>query len=400
MADPYLVQAAKDYNIPLGVLEGIAVTEAQDWATIAPGEGSVGRLQVNPVHAAEVQQQMGVSWQEFVRRPDLQIKFWVPKLAAAWNQAKAQGATDEQAAWHVVKNVQAPIESRQPVQVQSILQNLGAQGGGATMTNGQTATTNKALQTLIDNITKGWAGSELERTNADWLFGNLSADLQALVMGTGGDTQGLEARRVGVEEARLGFDMEKWIADAEKDVQDRGWYVAATNFANKITQAQEGRATAEFAQQYERQFAPEGMTTLPYTGEQSAAATYMKARGLPYEPKPAVELPTTNLPRDPWALLQMAGQAVPQAPELSYTPPALPTGMGAGAQGGEVPAYAPPPTTGYGGQSVDVTAGAAMQPGAGYAPMTLDVQILQEALRRVFGRGSLLGGPPMTRIGR
>ena len=54
MPDQRLVDAAREYNVPLGVLEGIAATEGISWDTVNPDEGSVGRFQIHPTHAAVI----------------------------------------------------------------------------------------------------------------------------------------------------------------------------------------------------------------------------------------------------------------------------------------------------------------------------------------------------------
>lgn len=127
MPDPLLVEAAEKYGIPLGVLEGLAVTEGMTWDLVAPGEGSVGRLQIHPIHAAVIKEQFGLEWGELRNRPDIQIAFQVPRLAQAWNGAKGQGGTDAEAAWAVVM-LQAPADEYKPRQYESIMQALGYPG--------------------------------------------------------------------------------------------------------------------------------------------------------------------------------------------------------------------------------------------------------------------------------
>jgi len=107
------------------------------------------------------------------------------------------------------------------------------------------------------------------------------------------------------QETAIGqWDMETWLSDAILDEKKLGLDVAATNFANKIAQAQEGRLQATAAQEYARNLAPPGMTELklgPLTG------------GIPLGPA----VPSTYA-----GAMELAN--VPQAPELQYQPGALP----------------------------------------------------------------------------
>jgi hypothetical protein len=107
------------------------------------------------------------------------------------------------------------------------------------------------------------------------------------------------------QETAIGqWDMETWLSDAILDEKKFGLDVAATNFANKIAQAQEGRLQATAAQEYARNLAPPGMTELklgPLTG------------GIPLGPA----VPSTYA-----GAMELAN--VPQAPELQYQPGALP----------------------------------------------------------------------------
>lgn len=131
MADPYLQQASQQYNVPLAVLEGVAASEGSTWDTIAPGEGSVGRFQIHPVHAPEIMQKYGLTMQQLAQRPDIQIAYWAPRIAAVWNNNIAQGAAA--AAWAVVNQVQAPAEEYRQREVNNIMAALGqpaTQGGG------------------------------------------------------------------------------------------------------------------------------------------------------------------------------------------------------------------------------------------------------------------------------
>jgi hypothetical protein len=100
--------------------------------------------------------------------------------------------------------------------------------------------------------------------------------------------------------------METWLSDAILDEKEFGLDVAATNFANKIAQAQEGRLQATAAQEYAQQLAPPGMTELKL-GKNIA--------GIPLGPP----VPSTY-----GGAMELAGQYVPQAPELQYQPGALP----------------------------------------------------------------------------
>lgn len=126
MPDPLLVEAAEKYGIPLGVLEGLALTEGQTWDLVSV-RGEVGRLQIHPTHAAAIKEQFGLEWGELRNRPDVQIAYHVPRLARAWNDAKGQGGTDSEAAWAVVL-LQAPAEQYRSRQYESIMQALGYPG--------------------------------------------------------------------------------------------------------------------------------------------------------------------------------------------------------------------------------------------------------------------------------
>jgi len=415
MADPYLVQAASDYNVPLGVLEGIAASEAQTWDTIAPGEGSVGRFQIHPIHAPEIMQKYGLTMQQLAQRPDVQIAYWAPRIAAVWNNNISQGATA--AAVAVVNQVQAPAEQYRQREVSNIMAALGQSGattpqGGGNMTTPTTTTSgSRTGESFLEWVARIYGFSDMDdpaepgatytgaQQAQDFLEGQtptFAASLSDEFRGKGA-TAGMteyESRNIGVAEAgeaRLqrgqAWDMDTWVDQFAADEAQRGKGWALQAFADKISAAQEGRTQAEAAVEYESQFAPVGMTTLPYTGEQSAAATYAKGMGMDYQPKPAVQLPTTSMPRSYQDAMAMM---TPETPEYA---PALPTTATPQYPPATPPEYTAPTSSSalpspYTGQSADVMSGVPVGGGMNYTPMptpgggTFTIEALREAMRR------------------
>jgi len=135
------------------------------------------------------------------------------------------------------------------------------------------------------------------------------------------------------EMAQWQSEFDLMLAKAQADWDRYGAEVATQNFVNAISQAQETRAAAEYAQDYARNIVPPGVTTLPGWGPEGGRAELFREVG--WEPGPTLPLPSAPAP-GPYQGLQQAGQYVPQAPELQFTPPTLPGGGGGGqyAQGG------------------------------------------------------------------
>jgi len=164
MADAILEDAAERYNIPLGVLEGLAATEAQSWSEVAPGEGSVGRFQIHPIHAQTLKKEYGVTMEQLRWRPDIQVAFMVPKYAEIWNSAMTQGKGAAQAAWNIVHLVQKPAEQYRQGQIQSILQHLGGEVQMAGEITGATSAIPPEINAILE---EQWAAMEA-RARADY----------------------------------------------------------------------------------------------------------------------------------------------------------------------------------------------------------------------------------------
>lgn len=338
MADALLVEAAKRYNVPLGLLEGIAAAEGQSWDLVHPG-GEIGRFGLHPVHAAEIQKQFGISFQELANRPDAQIAFWVPRIAAAWNNAKAAGASDEKAAWAVVDQVQAPKQEYRAREVQSILQHLGQETVSAAGTRGGVMP-----EPTTQGIWEQQAAAEFDSAQAR--SEKSGHPISAILAADGFPTVSDRATYIQVRSTQLAqeystqaeppesleapspqevavgqFDMERILAEADARIQEIGLSAASEEFRNKVTALQEGRTTAEYAQEYAGKIAPPGMTTVPFTGPTSAVGQLQQQIGM--TPSPAIPLRQAPV-TDPYQALQQAQQFGPQAPSLQFQAPALP----------------------------------------------------------------------------
>jgi hypothetical protein len=205
MADQYLETAAAMYGVPLWVLEGIADSEGATWDTVS-GAGEVGRLQIHPVHAAEVQQKYGVTMQELANRPDIQVNYWVPKIADEWKKAKAQGKTDEQAAWDVVNNVMAPAQENRAREVANI---MARQGGITTASQ-----TTPPKPGVIDVTEEGWnpqGGAATEPTATDYQLVNPQEQFERQYPFTG-------------QEQRLISDLTNMVDVGQLD-EDQAWKI-------------------------------------------------------------------------------------------------------------------------------------------------------------------------------
>jgi len=192
-----------------------------------------------------------------------------------------------------------------------------------------------------------------------------SAQLQQEYTVGGEALEGPSPQEIAIKQT----DLDLALAKAEADMQRFGIETAAQNFVNSLAQAQETRATAEYAQDYARNIAPPGMTTVPYTGPESALGQLQQQIGM--TPSPAIPLSPAPA-AGPYQALGQAQQAVPQAPELQFNAPALPGRVDLGQ-------YSPYPQTG-----LPLTTGQDM---SAYARM------LAEAMRRVVGPDTALFGP-------
>src|SRR4030042_1948515 len=107
--------------------------------------------------------------------------------------------------------------------------------------------------------------------------------------------------------------------------------------------------------------------------------------GLDYQPKPAVPLQPTTIPR---TAQQAFGQLTPSTPEYAPTPAmALPSPQPVGAGGGYVQSGPPIPQT-YQGQSADVVSvmsGVSPVPAPG-PQYTTDPMAFAQAIRQVLQR--------------
>jgi len=217
------------------------------------------------------------------------------------------------------------------------------------------------VQALLDE------GGAINVDAAGRLLQTIPSDIRAQLFGGGGGLEAPSPQAQAISQA----DLDIALAKAEADMQAYGIETAAQNFVNQISQAQETRKTAEFAQDYARNLAPPGMTTLPGTGPQSGRAQLFGQVGweappaIPFSPGPAA---------GPYQALGQAQQAVPQAPELQFNAPALPGRVDLGQ-------YSPFPQT---GTELPLTTGQDM---SAYARM------LAEAMRRVIGPDTALFGP-------
>lgn len=151
------------------------------------------------------------------------------------------------------------------------------------------------------------------------------------------------------------------VKQFEADEKQRGTEWALQKFVDTISAAQEGRTAAQAAVEYERQFAPVGMTESPYGGKGSAYAQYMTEHGV--TPREPMQYQPTNLPRTYQEATTMftppTPEYAPAAPPMG-TPP-MPTPTPVGTTGGTVPTTTP--QLGYQGPSADVLAGVGLQPG-------------------------------------
>src|SRR4030042_6358325 len=113
--------------------------------------------------------------------------------------------------------------------------------------------------------------------------------------------------------------------------------------------------------------------------------------GLDYQPKPAVPLQPTTIPR---TAQQAFGQLTPSTPEYAPTPAmALPSPQPVGAGGGYVPTPTNVPQA-YQGQSADVMSG--VSPGPVPGPQyTTDPMAFAQALRQIMQRLRLTRGCEM-----
>jgi len=194
------------------------------------------------------------------------------------------------------------------------------QGGETQMTDGQTQTMNEWVQRILQQVQALLdEGGAINIDAAGRLLQTIPSDIRGQLFG-GVGAEGLEApspQAVAVSQA----DLDIALAQAQTDIERLGIETAAQNFVNRISEAQERRATAEFAQEYARGVAPPGVTTLPGFGPESGRAQLFERVG--WQPPAALPLPPGPA-AGPFQALGQAQQYVPQAPNLQFTPPTLP----------------------------------------------------------------------------
>lgn len=220
--------------------------------------------------------------------------------------------------------------------------------GGVAMTNGQAQTGNEAWQKFIETIIQGLTSDDLvERQTAAYTVSQLPVDMQRQVFGfaeEAGVPEVLEApspQAVAVTQNEL----ENIAVELGGSIQEMGLGWAAEEFKNRVTALQEGRETATWAQDYASRIAPPGMTTVPFTGPESAVGQMAQKVG--FTPSPAIPLPLAPA-ADPYQALGQAQQLVPQAPSLQYQAPEVPQVPNLAALSG-FPQVQPMPTFGGGG---------------------------------------------------
>jgi hypothetical protein len=336
MADQYLVAAAAKYGVPLWVLEGIAASEGNSWDEIHPG-GEVGRFGIHPVHAAEIEQQYGISWSDLPNRPDIQIDYWVPRIANYWKNGKAQGLSDEQIVREIVHNVQAPAQQYEEREVGNMMDYREAERQSMqTYEEGQPWTPTGAQPSATDADFIAWLKSHGfgvyvwtdPDTGQDMLIENPpAAVVNAYLDETTGATSGATAQPMSeYQRATLPYDIANTQALTAKAIQDLGsdeyerarteyeslidlykWTAeqAATEFYNYLAAATEARARSEKIYGEKEKRAVWTTPTPYYPGtEPGGMNEQMYAEyglGEAYKPTPGVPVETLPNPEEMYA---------------------------------------------------------------------------------------------------
>jgi len=199
----------------------------------------------------------------------------------------------------------------------------------------------------------------------DGVTANMINDLWAQFSGS----QGAGATPQETAVSQQGLDIA--LAKARAELKEKPLEWVAQKFANDIAALQEGRSTAEYAQEYASNIAPPSMTTMPYTGPTSAVGQLQQKIGM--TPSPALPLPLAPA-SGPYEALGQAQQYVPQSPNLQFNAPSLPQSAPnlAGLSG--FPQTMGGDMSGMGG---GMGAGMGMGATAGVSPSTLPVDIRQ-----------------------
>lgn len=361
MADAILEDAARRYNVPLGVLEGIAAAEGHSWNLIHPG-GEVGRFGLHPVHAAEIKAQFGVDWKDLPNRPDVQVAYWVPRIAEAWHSAMALGKGVTGAAWDVVNKVQAPQQQYRQREVNSILQYLGEEGGADMVQQTSGVTIPPEIDRLLEDYWENKVSSVMAQiqgeTAQSWDEGVLEKEAEMRVIEALGPKDYWKARTARTEfgvdiEATTGmtpyqtatlglqqqqFNLERDLAELDYNMRVKGWPIekVAAEFANRVSAASAGATLAQTAEQIRTsQRAWRAPPPNVPGGYQPLDVTAFTKYGLT-APKPMPVQPVIH--PDPWAEIQRGMGVVgpPAIPEMDFPP--FP-GVGGGVQSAIIQAY-------------------------------------------------------------
>jgi len=376
----YRMMAQESGNFDPDVVEGRRVSSAGAIGIAQFMPGTAKSQNVDPLNPEEALR----GGARYLKQNIAYFRGDVPKGVAAYNagpggveRAMQRGGTNWVAAL--------------PGETQQYLQIVGLSQGGVTMSNGQT-------QGIWEQQAAGEFDSAVARSEKSGhpVSAILAADgfpavsdratyiqIRAIQLSkeysTSPEDEYLQApspMEIAIEQ----FDLDRLLAEAETDIKELGLKTATQKFVNRISELQETRKTAQYAQEYAGRIAPPGMTTVPYTGPESALGQLQQQIGM--EPSPALPLPRAPA-AGPYQALGQAAPYVPQAPTLEFTPPALPGRVDLG-QYSPYPQIAPGPTAG-GGALPTPTGGVESSGLTGYA------EILERALQ-MLGLGAVARG--------
>ena len=243
----------------------------------------------------------------------------------------------------------------------------GTQMAGETITAAGGAGQDDWIQRILQQVQALLEeGGAINVDAAGRLLQTIPSDMRAQIFGgvTAGAAEAPSPQEVAVSQQTLDIA----LANAQANIQKMGLEAAAKQFANDVTALQEGRATAEYAQEYAGKIAPPGMTTLPFTGPTSAVGQLQTQIGM--TPSPAIPLRQAPV-TDPYQALGQAQQFVPQAPNLQFQAPALPQPVNLAA---------------LSGFQQQMPVGGAALPIGGGGDFAARVASLREAMRMLFGQ--------------